>query len=198
MPIRRSCLNGLAYVLPGFEAVAVERQRPQHFPPRFDQVKVGSVVGLKDERPARRSQGKQQDLGGPTDVEVIQNGLDRLSLLRPPEVDALQKIYPIGNGPTGRGLRVGLPSGRAKGTKDVALPASAIIDFLTGTLGGRLLVGGRGSTHQLLPGEALGRFRAHVIRADHNTPYRGVRIECLNAPLFLANSGSTRSPNQVS
>jgi hypothetical protein len=52
VPVRRGGLNGLTHSLPGFEAAAFECQRPQHFPPRFDQVKIGRVDGLKDERPS--------------------------------------------------------------------------------------------------------------------------------------------------
>ena len=50
----------------------------------------------------------------------------------------------------------------------------------------------------MLTGEALRRCRAHGIQADHDPLFRGVRREFLHAPLFLAHSGSTRAPHQVS
>ena len=69
--------------------------------------------------------------------------------------------------------------------QEVALTASALIDLLTGTLGRWLFLGGRGSAHELLTREALGRFRAHLIQADHDTTFRRVRREFLKAPFFM-------------
>src|SRR5215831_17718468 len=138
-------------------------------------------------------QGKQQDVGGTMHIEIVQNHVDWLGLLWDPGVDTLQKVDPIGNGPSGVGLRKSLARDRTKCSEDVALPTSAIIDLLTSTLGRERWLGGRGHAHELLLREALGRFRTHLIQADHDTPCRRVRIEYLNTPLFLANSRSTRS-----
>ena len=43
VPVRRGGLNSLAHLLPRFKAAAFERQRPQYFPPRLDQVEVGRI-----------------------------------------------------------------------------------------------------------------------------------------------------------
>ncbi|HEY7543988.1 MAG TPA: hypothetical protein VID27_03855, partial [Blastocatellia bacterium] len=45
---------------------------------------------------------------------------------------------------------------------------------------------------------AFGSNWSHLIQADHPTAFRWGGIEPLDAPLFSANSGSTRSPNQDS
>jgi hypothetical protein len=98
VPVRRGGLNGLANLLPRFKTAAFARPRPQHFPPRFDQVEIGRVDRLKDALPAGMGQGKQPDVGGMLDVEIVQNRADRLSLWGHPDVDMFQELYPIGNG----------------------------------------------------------------------------------------------------
>src|SRR5215470_2680728 len=131
-------------------------------------------------------------------IEIVQNGIDRLRLLREPGVDTFQELHPVGNGASRVGLREGLASRWSKGPKDIALAPPPIIDLLPSTLGRGRWLGYRGWSHQCLARKALGRFRTHLIQADHDTTRRWARVECFNAPLFLANSGSTRSPNQVS
>ena len=55
VPVRRRCLDGPAYLVPRVEAMAFERQRPPHFPPRFDQVEIGCIGGLEDKLPGKRN-----------------------------------------------------------------------------------------------------------------------------------------------
>jgi hypothetical protein len=109
----------------------------------------------------------------------------------------LQVFHPIGTDASSIGRREGLACYRTTGPKDIALAAPAIIALLAGTCRPRRLLGGRGNAHSLLPGEALGRFQAHVIQADPDTSCGG-RREFLHAPLLGAHSGSTRAPHQVS
>ena len=108
VPICCGHCNGLAHLVPGVETAPLERQRPQRLPPRLKQVERGCVGGLEDTCPARMGQGKQQDIGGTMHIEIVQNCLDWLGLLWDPGVDTLQKVDPIGNGASGRGLRKGL------------------------------------------------------------------------------------------
>src|SRR5262245_20744886 len=143
------------------------------------------------------SQGKQQDIGGTMHIEIVQNGINGLRLWEP-GVDALQEVDPIDHSASCIGLREGLASRRAKGPKDVPLAPPTIINVLPSAPGRELWLSHRGCTYQLLARKALGRFRAHLIQADHDTTLRWMRVEFFNTPLFLANSGSTRSPNQVS
>src|SRR5215475_3455621 len=104
-----------------------------------------------------------------------------------------QERAPIGDGTTRIGVGERLARDRAKGAKAVALAAPAIIDLLAGALHRTRLLRCRRGLDQLLAGKALGGFRAHLVPADHDTPLRGAHVECFNAPLFWANSGSTRS-----
>src|SRR5262252_6630995 len=123
------------------------------------------------------SQGKQQDVSGTMHIEIVQNRIDWLGLLWEPGVDPLQKIHPIGNGPSRIRLRESLAGRRVKRAKDIALPASAIIDFLAGPCRWCRWCGASGGAHQLLTGKALSRVRAHLIQADHDTTFRRVRVE---------------------
>jgi hypothetical protein len=131
-------------------------------------------------------------------VAIVQNRIDRLSRWGNPGVDMFQALYPIGHGTPRIGVGERLASSRAKGAKEVALAAPAIIDRLAGACNRTRLLRCRRGLSQLLAGKALGRFRAHLGQANHETPLRGARVECFNAPLLWANCGSTRSPNQVS
>jgi hypothetical protein len=58
IPISCSSLDSLAGPLPCVEAVAFESQRPQHFPPRFDEDKIRRIFGLEDELVVWIGQGK--------------------------------------------------------------------------------------------------------------------------------------------
>jgi hypothetical protein len=90
---------------------------------------------------------------------------------------------------------------RTEGAEDVALAAAAIVDLLTGSLGG---LGGpfdgrlRCGVDDLLSWEALGTLRPHLVEADNGRALRRRGVEGLDDPLFSAKAGSTRSPNQVS
>jgi hypothetical protein len=46
--------------------------------------------------------------------------------------------------------------------------------------------------------EALRRLRTHLVEADDDAAGGSGGVEVLDGPLFAANAGSTRSPNQVS
>src|ERR671938_395245 len=60
VPVGGGLRHGLADLLPGREAPALEGQGAQDFPPRFDQIEIGRVLGLEDELPARIRQTEQQ------------------------------------------------------------------------------------------------------------------------------------------
>ena len=90
VPIRRRCLHGLAHLVPCFETTPFEGQRPQHFPPRFDQVERGRIRGLEDKFPARVGQGKHQDIGGTMHVEIIQHA-QFIAATRSRKVDCLAR-----------------------------------------------------------------------------------------------------------
>jgi hypothetical protein len=49
IPVGGSRLHRFLDLLPGLKAFALERQRAQDLPPRFDQIKVGRIGRLIDE-----------------------------------------------------------------------------------------------------------------------------------------------------
>src|SRR5690348_9968420 len=90
--------HGLAYLLPGLEAPALERQRAQHLPPWFYQVQVRCIFGLEDELPARLRQREEQHIGRPVSVEVIDDPINVRHLGRNPVLDPLQGVHPVADG----------------------------------------------------------------------------------------------------
>jgi hypothetical protein len=87
----------------------------------------------------------------------------------------------------------GRAAGRLEGPENVAAAPPAVVDLLFGTFGL-----GRGRFHEVLAWKAPGRLWPHLVQADHYAADRRRGVELLDDPLFLAKSGSTRSPNQVS
>jgi hypothetical protein len=83
---------------------------------------------------------------------------------------------------------------------DDPFATSPVVDLLPGSPGGGAPLGvvSRLGADGLLPAEALGRLRPHLVEADDDRALGGSRVEFGDDPLFSANSGSTRSPNQVS
>src|SRR4051795_4699577 len=53
VPVRGGAPDSLLDLGPGLEAAALQCQRAQDLPPRFDQVQVSRVLGLEHELPAR-------------------------------------------------------------------------------------------------------------------------------------------------
>ena len=90
-------------------------------------------------------------------------------------------------------MRQGRAAGRLESPEDIAAAPPAVVDLLFGTFGL-----GRGWFHELLAWKAPGRLRPHLVQADNYAADRRRGVELLDDPLFLAKSGSTRSPNQVS
>src|SRR3954451_15696016 len=128
------------------------------------------------------------------DVEVVEHGVDPLDRGIDPGLDLAQEVDPVdggaalvgqGEGGTGRGL---------EGAKHVPGDATpAVVDLPPGAL--RL---GPGWLDEPLARIALGRLRPHLVQADYSAAGRCGGVELLDCPLLRANSGSTRSPNQVS
>src|SRR5712692_6226961 len=195
VPIGRGGDDGRLELVPGLEAFAFEGERAQGLPPRFDQVEVGGVLGLEDELPARMGQGEEQHIERTVGAEVVEHRIDAFSIGRQPRLDLRQEVHPVRNcAPTvwGGERRA---RGRDEGTEDVATTTPAIVDLLSGA--GSAVVG-RARPHGTTAGETLGGFGSHLVEADDDTLRRWLAVELNDGPLFWANSGSTRSPNQVS
>lgn len=119
-----------------------------------------------------------------------------LGILWQPELDMLQKVDPVGG--TSTWVRAGQCRSRMRqeSAENRASPAPSIIDLLPSPL--CWLLTRWLAFNELLTRKALGTFRSHLIQADYCTCWRWGRREGVDAPLFLAKSGSTRSPNHVS
>src|SRR5215471_17387814 len=132
------------------------------------------------------------------DIEVIHNRIEALVLWRHPLLHVAQEIHPGGDRAAAIIFGQRLTRRRTKRAKDISLTTAALVNLLYGAL--RRTRGGlfRLRAYQVLPRITLRRHRPHLIETDHRTLCRRRGIERVNAPLFWANSGSTRSPNHVS
>src|SRR3954471_10738014 len=193
VPVRGGTPDSLFDLGPSLEAAALQCQRAQDLPPRLDQVKVGGILGLKHELPARVGEREQEDIGRAVDVEVVHHGVDPLDPSLDPALDRAEEIDPVCGGTASVGDGEGVPRSRSEGTEDIALAASAIVDLLFGPL--RF---GTGRLDQTPAGIAPGRLRPHLVEADDYAALGRGGVEAFDRPLLRSNSGSTRAPNQVS
>src|SRR3712207_2123532 len=136
---------------------------------------------------------EEQHVGGAVRAEVVGDRVDPLSARRQPVLDLLQERHPIGGAPAWIGPREGGAGRRAEGAEDVALAAPAVVDLLPGPARWRRLRPGR-----LAARVALRAEWPHLVEANDYAALGRRGVERLDPPLFAANSGSTRSPNQVS
>src|ERR671910_1283776 len=191
VPVGGCPIDGLLDLGLCLEPAAFQCQGAQHLPPGLDQVEVGRILGLEDELPARMEQAEQQHVGRAVSAEVVRYRIDPLDRGIDPGFDLTQEV--VGRGAAIIGLRQGRAAGRLESPEDIAAAASAIVDLLFGPFGL-----GRGRFHELLAWKAPGCLWPHLVQADHYAARRRRGVELLDDPLFLAKSGSTRSPNQVS
>jgi hypothetical protein len=193
VPVGGGAFNRLLDLGPGFEPTTFQGQGAEHLPPWLDQVEICGVLGLEDELPARMEQAEQQNIRRAVGAEVVSHRLDPLDRGIDPSLDLAEEVDPVGCGAAVVGMSESRAAGRLERPEDIAATASAIVDLLFGPFGF-----GRGRFHELLAWKAPRRLRPHLVQADHYAARRRRRVELLDDPLFLAKSGSTRSPNQVS
>jgi hypothetical protein len=194
VPVCGGTRDGLLDLSPGIEAPAFEGQRAQHLPPRLDEVEVGRVFRLEHELPARVRQSEPQHVHTGVNIEVVEHGVDPLGLRPDPGLDLAQEVDPVRGCAALVGRGEGRPRGRLSGAEHVARDiAPAVVDRLSGPLGLR-----PGRLDQALPGIALAGLRPHFVEADDYAAVRWRGVEVFEGPLFSANAGSTRAPNQVS
>src|SRR5579875_668672 len=89
--------NGLTDVGPILKPASFERQRPQEFPPRFDQVEIGGVGRLEDKLPARMGQVEQEYIHRAVGTQIVQHRVDPFDLAGQPAVYSFQEVHPVGN-----------------------------------------------------------------------------------------------------
>ena len=195
IPVRRGPFHRRADIVPRRKPPPLQRQGPQHLPPRFDQVEIGRVGGLKDELPARMGQTPEQDVGCPVRAQVVQDRVDPGGRIRQPRVHGIQKRDPVDGRPSRIGRRERRAGRGLEGAEHVSLAAPPIVRFLRRP--GAPLAGGI-VPDRLLPVMALRTLRPDFIQTDYGTSggWSGVQLD--NRPLFSTNAGSTRSPNHVS
>src|SRR5262249_41192989 len=105
VPVGRRLGHRAADLLPRLEPPALQGQRPQHLPPRLDQVEVRRVLRLEDELPPRAPQREQEHVGRPVRLKVINDRIDPSDIGRDPRLDALEEVGPVGG--AAAGIRVG-------------------------------------------------------------------------------------------
>jgi hypothetical protein len=194
VPVGGGAFDGLLDLGPGFEPSPFQRQGAEHLPPRFDQVEVSRILGLEDELPARMEQAEQQNIRRAVSAEVVSDCIDPLDGGIDPGFDLTQEVNPVGCGAAIIGVCKGRAAGRLESAEDITgAIASALVDLLSGPLGL-----GRRRLDEVLAWKAPGRLRPHLVQADNYAARWRCRVELLDDPLFLAKSGSIRSPNQVS
>src|SRR3954454_10845307 len=154
-------------------------------------IRLRYAARLEHHLPARVRQQEQQRVGGAVTAQVVRDGIDPPNLLRQPWLDRLQEGHPVGRATARVGMREGSARGRAESLEDRAFAAPAIVDLLPGAACRR-----RVRSNQIPARITLGAERAHLVSANNETALGRRGVERLNPP--RANSGSTRSPNQVS
>src|SRR5215510_5255516 len=198
IPVHRRLLDRFDYLCPGLKTAFFEGKGAQRFPPRLTEVEIGRILRLKHKLPTRVGQTKQQDIGRPMDIQIIHNRIEAFVLRRHPLLHVAEEIHPVGDRASEIISGQRLPGRWTKRAKDVPLAPTAIINFLRSALPWTPESQGRCRGHQLLPCITLRRHWSHLIETDYRTLFRWLGVERFNGPLFLANSGSTRSPNHVS
>lgn len=190
--------HSLTNLFPGLEASTFEGQGSQRLPPRFNQVQISRIGWLEHKFPAWMLQSEQQHIRCSMHGQVVQDDVDPFHRARNPVFDPIEKNDPVVR--RSASIRNGqrFAGRRLKGSKDVALGSAPVIDLLPGTLGWLAYLGIWLSMDHLLPQKAFRRLRSHLIQIHDDAAPWWLGVERSDEPLFFANSGSTRSPNQCS
>src|SRR5512147_1655417 len=93
IPVDSALSDGVSNLVGGVKAQAVEGQRAQGLPARFNQIEPGRIGRLEQETDTFMSQGPQTNIHCLMDREIIQDQ-DQLST-RPNINDAIQQSYKI-------------------------------------------------------------------------------------------------------
>ena len=81
IPVGRGRFDRFFNLLPVLKAFALERQRAQDLPPRFDQIKVGRIGRLIDDLPARMMDHEQQQVTAVVHLQMVHESVDALVLV---------------------------------------------------------------------------------------------------------------------
>lgn len=76
------------------------------------------------------SERKQQHIGGPMHIQVVEYRDDPADLSMNPAINPAQEVNPVGGRPTMIGFREGLAVMRLKCAEDIAFPAPPVVGFL--------------------------------------------------------------------
>ena len=103
VPVHRRPLHGRLDLLPRLEPPTLESQRPEHLPPRFDQVQVRRARRLDDEPRPRVRQREQECVGPSMGRQAVEHRVHPSDAGRYPPLDPFQEVDPVGRRPTGVG-----------------------------------------------------------------------------------------------
>jgi len=193
IPVSGGCLDRCHHLIPGLKAPAFERKPPQDLPPGFNQVQIGCVPGLVDKFPARMRDHEEQQIMAMMHVQVVHDGVDALLVLRNVLIDKAEKVDEMLCDAPGITLRPARSGGFPQRTVDLAFGSASIINLLFGSLSGTSV-----DINDLLAWVAFGSDWSHLINVEDDAVGGSFLSQGFEGPLFCTNSGSSRSPNQVS
>ena len=91
--------DGELHFGPRLEAAPLERERPQHLPPRLEEIQIGRVHGREDELPAWMREREEQHLGRAVRAQVVEHRIDPRYARGHPGVDLREEVDPVGRCP---------------------------------------------------------------------------------------------------
>ncbi len=131
-------LDRLAPLLPSLEPPALQRQRPQHRPPRLAQVQVRRVGRLEHPLPPRIRPPQEQPIHRPVRRQVVDPRGAPLHLRRDPRLDPPWQVRPMGRVPAGGRGGQGRAGGRAEDADEGPRATPPGVDLWLGPRDGRV------------------------------------------------------------
>ena len=158
IPVGGGCLNRRLDLLPGFKALALECQRAQDLPPRFDQVQVGRIRWLIDKLPTRMMDHEQQQVSAMVHLQIVHDRVDALLVCWDLFIHRAQEVHKMHGTAARVALGPAVPCGLPQRSIDIAKGSVPIIDLLLGSLR-------RAGVHidRRLARIAPGRDRTHLV-----------------------------------
>ncbi len=126
-------------------------------------------------------------------LQIVHDGVDALEVFWNLLIDVAEEVDEVRLATSRVALRPTVPGRLPQGSIDIAFGSASIIDLLFGSLcWSSVHVDG------LLARIAFGRDRTHLIDIQDDAVLGLLLPQPFDGPLFSANSGSSRWPNQVS
>src|SRR5262249_1319905 len=121
VPVLCRLLDRFDHLYPGLKTASFDSKSAERFPPRRNEREIGRILWLKDKLPTWVLQTKQQDIGRPMDIQIINNGVESLDLCWDPPLDVPKEVHPVIDRAPKIVFGQRLPSRWTKRPEDVAL-----------------------------------------------------------------------------